>query len=320
LNGRFLFYVTINDAFRALGTTSMSGAAGQQRISEQFVADFVVGLPGAEEQQGIARFLDRETAKIDALIAKAQRLIELLQEKRTALISRAVTTGLDPTVPMKQSGIKWLGQIPAHWEVKRLKHVCFLETGHTPSKSDSTYWLPEECNIPWISLNDTKSLESADFIDETKIRISLAGMRNSAAHLIESGAVVFNRDGARVGLSSITTKPMCLSQHLIGWVCGPKVYNYYLLHVLYAMEQEIYRLTAGATIPTIGMTDVKRMAMPIPPLEEQYAISDYLVKQRAGITELIQSVGKQTAFLREYRTALISAAVTGKIDVRGEAR
>jgi type I restriction enzyme, S subunit len=288
------------------------------RVSEEQMSELRLVFPSMAEQQAIVAFLDRETTRIDALIGHKERLIALLKEKRQAIISYAVTRGLAPSASLKDSGVDWIGSIPTHWEVKKLKHVCKLETGHTPRKSEESYWVSEDCAIPWISLNDTKKLESGDFIDDTAVKISPIGMRNSAAHLIQEGAVVFNRDGARVGLSAITTKPMCLSQHLIGWVCGRGVSNRYLLHVLYAMEQEIYRLAAGATIPTIGMPDVKEMVMPFPPLREQEPIADKLFAVRSRIAFLIQRIESNIDLLHDYRSALISAAVTGQIDVRGQ--
>jgi type I restriction enzyme S subunit len=310
---RWLFHV-----LPLLGLDSVSKDSAVPGLSREDAYANCLPVPPKEECRLIAAFLDCETTKIDALVAKKERLIELLQEKRAALISHAVTKGLDPNVPMKDSGVEWLGKIPKHWDVMRMKHVCKLQTGHTPRKSEERFWVSGECTIPWISLNDTKILEAGDFIDDTTVKISPIGVKNSAAHLIEKGAVVFNRDGARVGLAAITTKPMCLSQHLIGWVCGASIHNYYLLHVIYAMEQEIYHLTAGATIPTIGMPDIKRMVMPVPPLEEQKVIAGYLVRKREQLTHLIRRIGENITLLREYRTALISAAVTGKIDVREE--
>jgi type I restriction enzyme S subunit len=287
-------------------------------LTGEKLAAILVPTPPLPEQRAIADFLDRKTQAIDALIQKKERLIALLQEKRQALITQAVTKGFDPTVPMKDSGIEWLGEIPVHWEVKRLKHVCRLESGHTPRKSELTYWVPEECTIPWVSLNDTKTLEALDFISETKVKISPIGMANSSAHLIEGGAVIFNRDGARVGLAAITTMPMAVSQHIIAWVPSSEIRNKYLLNVLYAMEPEIYRITAGATIPTIGMPDVRRMVTPVPPLSEQDTIVQRVECSRRQIAHVADKVEKQIQLLREYRQALISAAVTGKIDVTKE--
>lgn len=312
---KFLLYWLIGNREHIV---AMAYGGGQPNISGELIRSLRVGVPPIPEQRTIAAFLDRETARIDALIEQKERLIALLKEKRQAIITHAVTRGLNPDAEMKDSRVEWIGEIPSHWEVWRLKHACKLETGHTPRKSEEEYWVADECTIPWISLNDTKTLDSSDFIDDTVVKISPNGMQHSAAHLINAGAVVVNRDGARVGLSAITTKPMCVSQHIIAWVCKPHVSNYYLLHVLYAMEQEIYRITAGATIPTVGMPDVKGMVMPLPPIEEQLAIVDHVLVNRKRISALIARLRGHMQLLAEYRSALISAAVTGQIDVREE--
>ena len=303
-------------AYDAMKVFYSMGGGLRQSMKYSDLKRLPIIVPPVAEQRALAEFLDRETAKIDALVAEQQRLMELLNEKRQAVISHAVTKGLNPNAPMKPSGIEWLGDVPAHWNVSPLKHVCRIESGHTPQKTNEAYWLPEDCCLPWISLNDTKILAASDFIDDTTVKISAKGMANSSAHFIESGAVVMNRDGARVGLSAITTKPMCVSQHIIAWVCGPLVFNHYLLHVLYAMNDEIYRLAGGSTIPTIGMPEVRQMTMPLPPVEEQTAIVRHLLEARQRIDTLTAEAQRAINLLQERRTALISAAVTGQIDVR----
>ena len=310
-NGRFAYYTALTIPFELYSTSTALPSMTKSALSAHRVA-----VPTIDEQTAIANFLDAETAKIDGLVAEQRRLIELLKEKRQAVISHAVTKGLNPNAPMKDSGIEWLGYVPEHWEVSKIKYECQYESGHTPSKSNEKLWVEEECHIPWVSLNDTKTIDAADFIDDTATKISEVGMANSSAHLIDAGAVVFTRDGARVGLSAITTKPMCVSQHIIAWVCGPRVSNHFLLHVIYAMNAEIYRITAGSTIPTIGMPDVKRMNMPLPTLDEQLAIVEFLVNERERFATLIVDAERAIELLQERRTALISATVTGKIDVR----
>lgn len=121
--GRFVHWLFVSEGFRNLGEASMYGAGGQKRIPDDFVRNFALGLPPKDEQLAIVNFLDRETAKIDALVAEQERLIELLAEKRRAVISHAVTKGLDPNAPMKDSGIEWLGEVPAHWEVRKLSSI-----------------------------------------------------------------------------------------------------------------------------------------------------------------------------------------------------
>ncbi|MGK3124722.1 restriction endonuclease subunit S [Candidatus Pantoea formicae] len=271
-------------------------------------------LPPHEEQTKISAFLDHETAKIDNLIEKQQQLIELLKEKRQAVISHAVTKGLNPDVPLKDSGVEWLGQVPEHWRVSRIKNYAKIESGHTPSRTKPEYWV--SCNIPWVSLNDSKQLKEVDYIEDTFYKISELGMANSSAHLLPARAVVFTRD-ASIGLSAITKKSMAVSQHLIAWVCDEKfIIPEFLLLVFYAMESEFERYTFGATIKTIGMDNVRGLKSTFPPIEEQRNLIDWAFKKIEKIKSSINRVEDMLSLLQERRTALISAAVTGKIDVR----
>lgn len=309
----YLFYATLTDAFRRLGEAEMYGAGGQKRVPEAFVRNLKHPIPPDPEQRAIATFLDRETARIDALVAKKMRLIELLQEKRSALITHAVTKGLDPNAPMKDSGVAWLGEIPAHWDAERIKWVARMVSGHTPDKKVDSYW--GGGNIPWVSLADTPQLRENDYIEATAVMTTADGIAHSSAHVLPLGTVVFSRD-ATIGLCAITHVGAAVSQHFIGWVCSPRVRPAYLLFVLRSMTQELERLTMGATVRTIGMPDVKSLAMPIPPLSEQDATVRYVFEQRALIDALLDKIRSAIHRLREARVALISAAVTGKIDVR----
>ena len=249
-------------------------------------------------------------------MAKKERLIELLQEKRTALITRAVTKGLDPNVPMKDSGVEWLGEIPAHWEVKRIKWAARMESGHTPDKKVDSYW--QGGDIPWVSLADTGHLREVDYISNTAVMTTSDGIAHSSAHVLPAGTVLFSRD-ATVGLCAITRTEMAVSQHFIGWVCSSRLRPEYLLFVLRSMSQDLERLTMGATIRTIGMPDVRSLVTPIPPKAEQDKIVLHVLQQRAQVDSLIAKIHDAIDRLKELRTALISAAVTGKIDVRGGA-
>ena len=288
---------------------------GIQNLDSHTYLSTVVSLPDLSGQDRVADFLDRRTALIDELIAQKTRLVGLLTEKRHVLITQFVTKGRLSGVKMKDSGVPWIGQMPGYWRAQRIKFLCRLESGHTPSRTETSYWVPEECVIPWVSLNDTNGLEAADYINDTAVKISAVGMANSSAHMIPAGAVVFNRDGARVGLAAITTRAMAVSQHIIAWVCGPLITNAFLLHVIYAMQDELVRLTTGATIPTIGMGDVRELVAPLPPIEEQKEIVSDLVKIRTELSLAIDAVQNQIDRLYEYRQAIITAAVTGKLDV-----
>ena len=302
---------------------SAIGPRDQFRVAANGITRFGLGgdairtglfaTPPAQEQRTIAAFLDRETARIDALVAKKERLIELLLEQRTALITRAVTRGLNPNVPMKASGVEWLGEIPAHWNVERIKWVARMESGHTPDKKIASYW--QGGDIPWVSLADTGQLREVDYIADTAVRTTADGIAHSSAHILPPGTVVFSRD-ATIGVCAITRVGMAVSQHFIGWVCTERINPEYLLFVLRSMTEELERVTMGATVRTIGMPDVRRLMTPIPPLREQQTIVNHVRKCRSEVDGLVSKIQDAIDRLNEFRAALVSAAVTGKIDVR----
>ena len=288
-------------------------------ISPSTLGSFELPFPEVDEQRIIADFLDCETAKIDALVAKKERLIQLLQEKRTALITRAVARGLDPNVPMKDSGAEWLGEVPAHWEVKRIKFAARLHSGHTPSRQNAEYWM--DCTIPWFGLADVWQVRDgqAEYVVDTSEKISEAGLANSAATLLPKGTVILSRT-ASVGFSAILGVDMATTQDFVNWICGQSLRPEYLLYVLRAMGPEYRRLTMGSTHQTIYMPDVGTFVTPVPPLVEQDQIVASIRREKADIEALIRKVVAAVEHVKEYRSALISAAVTGKIDVREAAK
>ena len=313
IDRQFLFYISIADDFRKIGESEMYGAGGQKRIDEGFIKDWMPPLPPLQTQRRIAQFLDEKTARIDGLIEKKRALLDRLAEKRQALITRAVTKGLNPDAPMKSSGIDWLGEIPAHWEVLPVKRVAKLESGHTPDKKIDVYW--EDCQIPWVSLNDTAVLRAADYISDTTFKINELGLANSSARLLPARAVVFTRD-ATIGESAITTRPMAVSQHIIAWLCNvERVIPEYLLFTIYGMTGELLRLTNGSTIGTIGLGDVKAIRMSLPPVAEQSAIVTEITDAKARIEVVAHKIKKSIERLNEYRGAIITAAVTGQLEL-----
>lgn len=314
LRPKLAWYVMNNELARLQFDLLSNSTTGLANLNGTMIAEILVPIASQEEQLCIEFFLDRETAKIDALIAEQETLLALLAERRQATISHAVTRGLDPDVPMQDSGIAWLGEVPAHWEVQRVKNVAQLESGHTPSKQVPEYW--ENCDINWVSLNDSKQLAANDYIGETAVKISELGLSNSSARLLPAGAVVFTRDAA-IGLAAITAVPMAVSQHLIAWCPSERISSLFLLRVFNAMKPHLDAYTFGATIKTIGMDDVRELVSPVPPLEEQALIVSHIESETTRLDKLASSARLARELLKERRSALIAAAVTGKIDVRG---
>ena len=274
-----------------------------------------IAMGPIREQGAIAEFLDRETAKIDALVARKERLIELLQEKRTALITRAVTRGPDPNVPMKDSGVEWLGEIPAHWEPARLWRLCTAISGATPSKENLTYWNGE---IPWVSPKDMKRrviATSEDLI--TQQALDEAGLKLIAPQVVL--VVVRGMILAHSFPVAVTVAPVTINQDMKALMLTDGVDCSYFAWALEGLAPGIIAtVVAEAAHGTrvIRMDQWRNVVCPVPPSPEQRAIVHILDRETAGIDALIAKVQEAIGHLREFRIALISAAVTGKVDVR----
>ena len=310
---RFLYYAlavaVAREAFADGQGSTINHLTGDMLRSHRFP------FPPMAEQRAIADFLDCETAKVDALIAKQQELINVLQEKRAALINQAVTKGLDADVAMKDSGVEWLGEVPAHWEIKRTKFAAKLRSGHTPSRQKPEYW--KGCTIPWFGLADIWQIRDGqvEYVQETAEKINEIGLANSAARLLPEGTVILSRT-ASVGFSAILGVDMATTQDFVNWICGPSLRPDYLLYAFRAMGPEFQRLTMGSTHQTIYMHDVASFSTPVPPITEQDLIVSFVRRETAKIDALIAKSDDAIELLHEYRTALISAGVTGQIDVR----
>lgn len=315
--GKFMFYWLLGMRPQII---AMALGGGQPNVNQEMLRSLRVAAPDHDEQNAIAAFLDRETAKIDALVGEQRRLIELLKEKRQAVISHAVTKGLDPNAAMKDSGVEWLGEVPAHWEVRKLRQIAKLESGHTPSRQRPEYWIEEECVVPWFTLADVSTLRNGRTISiaSTSQKISEIGLQNSAARRLPAETVILSRT-ASVGFSGIANIELSVSQDFAAWVCGAAIAPTYLLYCLRAMQPEFRRLMMGSTHQTIYMPDIEAFRVPLPSLDEQSAIIAHIAEALTGIDELIDGTESAIALLQERRSALISAAVTGRIDVRDHA-
>lgn len=314
-HARYIFWALRSQPSYSQWECSVGGATFRA-LNLAPLAETRVCKPPLSEQVHIAAFLDWEVGKIDALVEAQLRLIELLKEKRQAVIARAVTKGIDPTAPMKDSGVEWLGNVPAHWLLTPIRKAARLESGHTPSRSRPEWW--QDCSIPWFSLADVWQIREAkrDYVYETSEMVSELGLANSSARLLPVNTVMLSRT-ASVGFSAIMGVPMATTQDFANWVCGTRLNPEFLLQVLRGMPGEFRRLMMGSTHNTIYMPDIKSLAMALPPLEEQKKIVDHLKLLTGRYDELTREAEAAVDLLRERRSALISAAVTGKIDVRG---
>ncbi len=295
----------------------MSNATTIEVIYSDSLKRVWIPVPKCEEQNAIAAFLDRETERIDALIAKKERQIELLQEKRAALISHAVTKGLNPDVKMKDSGIKWLGEIPEHWEVLAIKRITSIPI------TDGPHETPEilDEGIPFISAEAIKN----DKIDFAKMRgyISLEDhARFSRKYKPERGDIYLIKSGATTGNVAFvnTDDDFNIWSPLAAIRPDPKKAITPFVFFFMKSKNFFQSIELGwsyGTQQNIGMNVIENIPIALPPLKEQRAIATLLDSETGQIDVIQNKVQESIVKLREYRTALISAAVTGKIDVRG---
>lgn len=313
MNPQFFAYL-----MRAYDTNKVfygMGGGVRQGLNFESIRRLPVPLLPADEQRAIADYLDQETARIDALVAKQEEFIGLLRERRSGVIFQAVTRGLRAGIDLKPSPLSWVAEVPASWRVLNIRRVAEMKTGHTPSRTTSEYW--EHTTIPWFTLADVWQLRDGTrtYLGETKSLISPLGLRKSAAELLPAGTVVLSRT-ASVGLSGIMPRPMATSQDFWNWVCGPGLIPEYLLHVFRAMRSEFNLLMIGSTHKTIYQPTAAAIRIPVPPVEEQREIVSYLGDQLPHLDTLITKAEEHIALAKERRSALITAAVTGQFDVR----
>lgn len=310
LNSEYLFYF-LQSEFGTQQIESHYDGAAIKRITLDVIVDLISIVPPLPDQESIAKFLNHRTSKIDAFIVKNQHMVELLEEKRTALISHSVTKGLNPDVPLKDSDVEWLGKIPEHWEYKRMKFLAYPKRGSSPRPIDDPIYFDDEGEYSWVRISDVTA--SNKYLLQTEQKLSPIGKSKSTP--LEPGEL-FVSIAATVGKPIITKIKCCIHDGFV-WLKNlkhNKEYYYYIFS-----GGELYKgLGKLGTQLNLNSTFIGNIEVPVPPLDEQESIANYLDIQTAQIDALIGKTNRAIEKLQEYRTALISAAVTGKIDVREE--
>ena len=310
LNSRLFFYFTKSAAFSDwLQTQLIFSTIGN--VNGQKYAQCRLPLPPLPEQTAIAEFLDRETGKIDGLVAEQRRLMELLKEKRQAVISHAVTKGLNPHAPMKPSGIEWLGEVPEHWGVGALGYFSKISSGSTPDRDTPAYWGGD---IPWVKTGEV----NYSTITHTEETISKEALALCAVSLAKPGTVLMALYGQGVtrGRVAILGVASAFNQACAAISPDRRISSRFL-HALFVCAYEFIRGIGNETTQmNLNLDFVRRFRVLLPPMEEQTAIVEFLDGEILKFDALTAEAQRAIDLLQERRTALISAAVTGQIDVR----
>lgn len=312
---RFLSYLLRSSEVISIIDGSTFGSK-MPRASWDFVGAMHTPLPPPNEQDAIVRFLDRETNKIDALAQEQRRLIDLLKEKRHVVISQAITKGLNPNVPMQDSGVKWLGKVPAHWGMAKLKHLV-VESVAGPYGASLT---KDMYTSAGYRVYGQQQVIPDDFsVGDYYISESqFAEMNRYAVH---EGDVLVSVMGTigKVAVVPSNAEPGIINPRLVRYRCCEHILPRYLQRVLLSQKHQEHLLfeAKGTTMDGLNMSTLGRVPVPVPPLSEQVQIVDWVADLQAKTDALVEEAEKAVVLLGERRSAIISAAVTGKIDVRG---
>jgi len=319
----FLKYLALSELFRQrLESKVQSVTRSHQRARPEDIYRFWWAWPKPSEQTAIADFLDRETEKIDTLVAKKQTLIEQLKEKRTALISRTVTrglppdearkAGLDPNPRLKPSGIDWLGDVPEHWGMGKFSREVQIAEGQVDPQIEPF------CSMILVAPNHIESGTGCLLKQETATDQGAI----SGKYLCRSGEIVYSKIRPALAKATLVSTDCLCSADMYPMTPRSRLQNRYLLFLLLSSQFTAWAILEAdrVAMPKVNRETFRNLRLPIPPLPEQTAIADFLDRETAKIDRLIAKIETAIERLREYRTALITAAVTGKIDVREEVK
>lgn len=306
-NLKWLYYVLV-----FLKLDSMNKDSAVPGLAREDAYRMIIPFPSTNEQTQIAKFLDYKTKQIDLLIEKKKELIEKLKEKRIALITKAVTKGIDDTVEMKDSGIEWLGDIPKHWEVRRLKFISKkILTGSTPLSNGPDYFM--DGTIDWFSPSDFKG---ELILKNAKKKIIQDAVEQGIIKLYPAKVILVVGIGATLGKVGFTVTPSTSNQQINAIILDENQDAKYIAYAL-TVQNEIMKIISNAT--TLGIMNqekTKQIVVAVPTRIEQISITNYIDSYLSQIDKMFNKVLSIIEKLEEYKTSLITSAVTGKIDVR----
>lgn len=309
-DNRFYYYFFIsmyyNEIFNRLGDNGVRSSLNAQDLLSVPIVNI-----SSDTQHRIADFLDDKCGKIDRYIEKQQRIIDKLKEYKQAVITEAVTKGLDPDAPMKDSGIEWIGMIPEHWDVPEIKYLVRIASGGTPDRNHPEYW---NGNIPWIKTGELQN----DIIINAEEYITEEGLNNSSAQVfnINTILVAMYGQGKTRGMTALLKTPASTNQACAGLtITNSNVQIEYLWQCLIGAYDAIRSEAAGSGQPNLSATLIGNFHIALPPIEEQGLIVEYIKDRTVEIKSTIHKAEKLLEKLTEYKKSLIYEAVTGKMEV-----
>jgi type I restriction enzyme S subunit len=287
------------------------GSGVRQTISFNHIANSVLPYPNLLEQEKIAKFLDQKTAEIDQAIVIKEQQIALLNERKQIVIQKAVTQGLDPHLPMKDSGVEWIGSIPEHWEIQKLAYLAKLDSGSTPDRSNLKFW--SNGTIPWLKTGEI----NYNLIDSSEEFVTPLALSKTALKLAPKGTLLMAMYGQGItrGRVAILNFEATYNQACCAIQCKAKLINWYLFHFFvfaYSFIRDGGNETSQMNISTGYISNLRVV---LPPVEEQLKIISYLDSEMEKYEEAKINLKQQIEKLKEYKTTLINDAVTGKIKV-----
>lgn len=291
---------------------SLASAATLAIMNQSVTGSIPFVCPTLAEQKNIATYLDRKVSQIDATIAEKEQMLEGLKNYRSAIICETVTKGLDKNVEMKDSGIEWIGMIPKHWNINKLKFFADISTGTTPSTDNEEYW--KEPTENWYTPSDF--CEENIHLEASSRKVSTTAFQKSACRVFKKDVVLVVGIGATLGKIGISNVECSANQQINAIEFYDNVYPLFGAYYLSSLKEVMKSLASAATLAIMNQSVTGSILFVCPTLDEQKEIADYLEKKTKSIGSLLNQIEVQIDELKSYKSALITEAVTGKIDLR----
>jgi len=303
-NKDFLYYIFLSESpYQGLGKLGT-----QLNLNTDTIGQIFIPIPSNSEQQRIATYLDKTCAAIDKAIEAKQKQLEILDALRKSIIHKAVTRGLDDSVELKDSGVKWLGRIPKHWNCEHLKRVCSrIQTGSTPPTANIEYYV--DGTIPWYAPG---CYDGDICLQEPAKEINEIAYFNNKLRLYPAHSIFIVGIGATIGKVAMTRVEASCNQQITALVCNSDVYAKYLTYHLKIFESIIPRIAQFTTLPIMDQNKIGYLQIAVPPIKEQEQIAEFLDDKIAKNAKLENNLVKQISTLKQYRKSLIHECVTGK--------